>query len=51
MPTSGTQQQKSFSNFSYLLFVNWAGQMSAGQTGPKKLKIKSYKYLNFLLRS
>ena len=30
-------QQKSF----YFLFVNWAGQMSADQTGPKKSKIKS----------
>ena len=37
--------------FSYLLFVNWAGQMSAGKTGPKKSKIKSYKFLTFLLPS
>ena len=27
------------------------GQMSAGQTGPKKSKIKSYKFLTFLLPS
>ena len=29
--------------------MNQAGQMSAGKTGPKKSKIKSYKFLTFLL--
>ena len=41
--------KKSFSDFFYFLFVNWAGQMSAGQTGPKKSKIKSYKFLTFFI--
>ena len=35
MPTSATQQ-KSFSDS--LFVIDWAGQMSAGQTGPKKVK-------------
>jgi len=36
--------KKSFSD----LFVKWAGQMSANQTGPKKRsKIQSYKFLTF----
>ena len=42
LPTSATQQ-KSFSNFLNSLFENWAGQMSAGQTGPK---IGSPKFLD-----
>ena len=37
--------KKSFSDFFYSSFVNWAGQMSAGKTGPKKSKIKSYKFV------
>ena len=36
-----------FQLFLCLTCVNWAGQMSAGQTGPKKSKIKSYKFLTF----
>ena len=34
--------KKGFSDFFHFLFVNWAGQMSASQTGPKNSKIKSY---------
>ena len=33
----------------WFLFVNWAGQMSAGQTSPKESKIKSYKFLTFFI--
>ena len=39
----------SFSDFLYLLFVNWAAQMSASQTSPKKSNIKSYKFLTFFI--
>ena len=41
--------KKRFSDFLYFLFVFWAGQMSASQTGPKKSKIKSYKFLTFFI--
>ena len=29
----------------YTLFVNWADQISAGQTSPKKSKIKSFYFI------
>ena len=47
--TSAIQQKIFFLPFLFL-FVNWAGQISAGQTGPKKSKIKSRK-LFLLLHS
>ena len=33
----------------FSLFGNWAVQRSASQTGPKKSKIKSYKFLTFFI--
>ena len=39
----------SYSNFFYFLYVNWAGQMYAGQTGPKESKIQIE--LNLLVSS
>ena len=45
LPTSATIQ-KSFSDFVYFLFLNWADL-----TGQKNSQIKSYKYLTFLLHS
>ena len=44
MPTLATQQKNVFLTFFIFLFVNWAGQISAGQAGPKKSKFKSYKF-------
>ena len=45
LATSATQQKEVFlTNF---FFVNWAGQMFADQTCPKKSNIKSYKFLTF----
>ena len=38
-------QEKKFFQLLYLLFVNWSGQMSAGQTRPKKSK--KVKVVNF----
>ena len=46
--SSATQQNK-FIRLFYFLFVNWAAQMSAGQTSPKKSNIKSYKFLTFFI--
>ena len=45
------ENKKSFPTFFHFWFVIWAGQMSPGQTGPKKSKIKSYNVLAFLLHS
>ena len=50
LPTSAIQQTIIFRPFLFL-FVNWAGQISASQTGPIKPKIKSYKLISFLLHS
>ena len=47
LPTISAIQQKIFFRPFLFLFVNWAGQISADQTGPKKSKIKSYKLLFF----
>ena len=51
LATSATQQKKFklFQFLFYFLYVNWAGQMYAGQTGPKESKIQIE--LNLLVSS
>ena len=51
LATSATQQKKFklFQLFFYFLYVNWTGQMYAGQTGPKESKIQIE--LNLLVSS
>ena len=40
-------KKKLFSDYLYFLFVDWANQMSAGQTGPLKVKIQKSQIFNF----
>ena len=44
---SYTTKKKLFSDYLYFLFVDWANQMSAGQTGPLKVKIQKSQIFNF----